>query len=97
MHSHTYMPALHRPPCSHSLVRAHARKQLVAVLLLLLRLLLALHPQVLRIHTRRMPLAADVDLPALAADTTRFTGAGDRHDPPPSPPSPPPLPLGTRL
>ncbi|KAK9843703.1 hypothetical protein WJX81_003048 [Elliptochloris bilobata] len=29
----------------------------------------------LRIHTRDMPLAPDVDLPALAADTERFTGA----------------------
>lgn len=31
--------------------------------------------EALRIHTRQMPLGADVDLPALAAGALRFTGA----------------------
>lgn len=31
--------------------------------------------EALRIHSRGMPLAPDVDLPALAADTQLFTGA----------------------
>ncbi len=30
---------------------------------------------ILRIHTSKMPLAADVDLPAIARETERFTGA----------------------
>lgn len=33
------------------------------------------HTQVLGVHTRRMPLAHDVDLAALARDTAGFTGA----------------------
>ncbi len=34
--------------------------------------------EALCIHTRSMPLAADVELAALAADTERFTGDVDR-------------------
>ena len=35
--------------------------------------------EVLRVHTAGMPLADDVDLPALAADTDRFSGATQRR------------------